>query len=64
MSLKFIDKFHAKNIIYSELSEDDPKLRQPDITKAKKILNWKPVTDLDDGLQRTFDYFKNILQDE
>ena len=64
LSSKFIDKFHAKKIIYSELSEDDPKLRKPDITKAKKILNWKPVTDLDDGLQRTFNYFKNILQDE
>jgi nucleoside-diphosphate-sugar epimerase len=54
----------VKKIIYSELSEDDPKLRKPDIIKAKKILQWDPTTNLENGLQKTFDYFKNKLLDE
>ena len=37
---------------------DDPKVRQPDITRAKAILGWEPKVGLDDGLRKTIDYFK------
>lgn len=45
-------------IIYKPLPEDDPKRRRPDISKAKKILNWQPKIDLNKGLLKTIDYFK------
>ncbi len=38
--------------------KDDPKVRQPDISKARRILNWEPQIKLDDGLQKTIEYFK------
>ena len=44
-------------IIYSELPENDPKVRQPDITLAKNILRWTPKVNLHDGLQKTINYF-------
>jgi Nucleoside-diphosphate-sugar epimerases len=43
------------------LPEDDPKQRQPDISKAQELLDWEPVVDLDQGLKRTIDYFKTRL---
>ena len=49
-------------ITYVPLPEDDPKVRQPDITRAKKYLNWGPVVGLDEGLQSTLKYFKEQLQ--
>ncbi len=48
-------------IIYKDLPLDDPKVRQPDITKAKKLLGWEPVVEREDGLKITIDYFKKIL---
>jgi dTDP-glucose 4,6-dehydratase len=45
-------------IRYKELPEDDPKLRCPDITKAKALLGWEPKIDLDAGLKLSLDYFK------
>ena len=48
-------------IIYKPLPEDDPKVRQPDITKAKKILGWEPKVDRAEGLKLTIDFFKTIL---
>ncbi len=48
-------------IIYTPLPEDDPKVRQPNIDKAKKYLDWEPQVKLDDGLQTTMDYFKKQL---
>ena len=45
-------------IIYKPLPEDDPKKRRPDISKAKKILKWQPMVDLNEGLLKTIDYFK------
>ena len=45
-------------IIYKPLPQDDPKQRQPDITKAKKILGWKPKVRLDKGLTETIAYFR------
>jgi UDP-glucuronate decarboxylase len=47
-------------IIYKDLPGDDPKKRKPDISKAKKSLNWKPKISLNNGLNKTIDYFKNI----
>ncbi len=45
-----------------ELPMDDPKQRQPDISMAKELLGWKPLTDLDEGLVKTISYFKNLEQ--
>ncbi len=49
-------------IIYKDLPEDDPKIRQPDITKAKKILGWEPKVDRKEGLKITIDYFKSVIK--
>lgn len=46
---------------YNSLPTDDPLLRCPDISLAKELLNWQPQINLDDGLLKTIDYFKNIL---
>jgi len=43
------------------LPVDDPKQRQPDISKARKILGWEPRVTLDEGLERTIDYFRTLL---
>ena len=45
-------------IVFKPLPQDDPKQRCPDITKARRILNWEPKVSLQDGLQRTYDYFR------
>ena len=50
------------NIVHKPLPQDDPKQRNPDITKAKEILNWEPKFDLDLGLDLTIKYFKSIVQ--
>ena len=44
-------------IIYIHLPEDDPKVRQPDITKARNILRWEPLISRREGLKKTIDYF-------
>jgi dTDP-glucose 4,6-dehydratase len=51
-------------ISYQPLPVDDPKQRRPDITKAKQILNWEPVVSRKEGLKRTYDYFRNLPQEE
>jgi UDP-glucuronate decarboxylase len=45
-------------IINHDLPEDDPKQRKPDISKARKILNWEPKIDIEQGLENTIKYFK------
>ena len=45
--------------IYLKLPENDPKVRRPDINLANNILNWKPKINLNDGLTKTINYFKN-----
>ncbi len=51
-------------IEFRELPQDDPKVRQPDIARAKKILNWSPKVDVETGLSKTIDYFKGILAEK
>jgi len=48
-------------IIYQPLPQDDPKVRQPNIEKAKRILGWQPKVDRADGLKITIEYFKNLV---
>lgn len=49
-----------QKIIFKELPIDDPMQRQPDISLAKKLLNWGPKIGREEGMKRTFDYFKNL----
>lgn len=55
---------HTGNITYKPLPKDDPKQRQPDITKARNILNWEPKVNREEGLQRTYEYFKSLPPEE
>jgi len=48
-------------IAYHPLPEDDPKVRQPDITKAKALLGWEPKVSRTEGIKRTLEYFKKII---
>ena len=48
-------------IEFRPLPEDDPKIRRPDITKARQLLGWEPRVPLEQGLQRTIDYFRGVL---
>jgi dTDP-glucose 4,6-dehydratase len=51
-----------QKIVYKDLPTDDPKQRQPDITKAKEILGWSPKVDRAEGLKITYDHFMKVLQ--
>ncbi|MBP92768.1 MAG: NAD-dependent dehydratase [Flavobacteriaceae bacterium] len=53
-----------QKIIYKELPTDDPLQRQPDITLAKKLLNWTPKVDRAEGMEKTFNYFKQLSAEE
>ena len=57
----FQNKFGGEKINYINPVDDDPKVRKPDISKAKQILDWEPKTDIVDGLDKTFNYFKSLL---
>ena len=48
-------------IVYQPLPGDDPKMRRPDITLAKKALGWEPKVNLFDGLQKTIEYFRTVV---
>lgn len=50
-----------QKIVFKPLPEDDPKQRQPDITKAKKILGWEPKVSRQEGLKITLEYFKKVV---
>ena len=61
--LEFAEKVLAltgtrSKIVFRDLPQDDPKVRQPDISKAKKLLGWEPRVSLDEGLRRTLEYFR------
>ncbi|TRO67362.1 UDP-glucuronic acid decarboxylase family protein [Christiangramia sabulilitoris] len=53
-----------QKIVYKELPQDDPMQRQPDISRAKKILNWEPKVSRAEGMKITYDYFRGLSQDE
>lgn len=51
-------------IVYRPLPQDDPQVRQPDITKARKLLGWEPKVALEEGLVKTIEYFRARLKDQ
>ena len=51
-------------IVERDLPEDDPKVRRPDISRAKELLHWEPKVLLDQGLASTIEYFKKALNAE
>ena len=52
--------YSSSQIIYEPLPDDDPRQRRPDITKAEEYLDWKPTTNLEDGLNKTIKYFLDV----
>jgi len=59
---KIIELTNSKSkLIQLPLPEDDPKQRNPDISKAEMLLNWKPVVNLETGLKETIDYFRSRI---
>ena len=54
----------TQKIINKELPVNDPKQRQPEISKARSILNWEPKVNRADGLKITYDYFKSLTKEE
>ncbi len=54
---------HQK-VIYKELPKDDPLQRQPDISLAKKLLNWEPKVSREEGMFKTYQYFKSLSTEE
>ena len=54
----------SQSIIYKDLPVDDPKQRQPDISKARAILNWEPKINRAEGLKLTYEYFKGLSKEE
>ena len=53
----------SSKIVYKPLPQDDPRQRQPDISKAKEILNWQPKVELKEGLLKTINYFEGAIND-
>jgi dTDP-glucose 4,6-dehydratase len=51
----------TSRIVYKPLPEDDPKVRKPDITRARELLGWEPKVGLEEGLTKTIDYFRSKL---
>ena len=51
----------SSEIVFEPLPEDDPKVRQPDITRARTLLGWEPRIDVDEGLRRTLAWFRARL---
>ena len=62
LATKIIQLTNSKSkLINKDLPEDDPKQRRPDINKAKNLLNWVPVVELEDGLTKTIDWVSSQL---
>ncbi|GAB4530660.1 MAG: SDR family oxidoreductase [Anaerolineae bacterium] len=63
---KFVNKFtnNPAGIIFKENDriKGDPQTRQPDISRAKEILGWEPRVELEDGLQKTIEYFREVVR--
>jgi len=59
---KILEKIQTEaKIEFRPLPEDDPKVRQPDITRAKTLLDWEPQVEFDDGIAETIEYFRGVL---
>lgn len=54
----------SSKIVHKLLPADDPRQRKPDISKAKALLDWSPTIELEQGLQKTIDYFERLLRAE
>ena len=54
----------TQKVIYKELPKDDPMQRQPEISKAREILNWEPKVSREEGLKITYECFKSLSHDE
>ena len=59
-SVLLLTKSKSK-IIFETLPQDDPQQRRPDISRAKEVLDWKPKVQLEEGLQKTVEYFKELI---
>jgi dTDP-glucose 4,6-dehydratase len=53
-----------QKIIFKPLPQDDPLQRQPDITRAKEVLNWEPKVTRALGMKKTYDYFRGLTEEE
>src|SRR5690554_136925 len=53
-----------QKIVFKPLPEDDPLQREPDISKAKKILGWEPKVSREEGMKKTYEYFKSLTNEE
>ena len=63
LAQKVIDKTNSDSkIIFCPLPSDDPTKRRPDISLAKKELDWEPKIELDEGLDKTIEYYSNLLK--
>jgi dTDP-glucose 4,6-dehydratase len=51
-------------LVYRPLPVDDPKVRQPDITRARTLLSWEPKVGLEEGLSKTLEYFRQKVSIE
>ena len=51
----------SSKLVFRPLPSDDPKQRKPDISKARQLLGWEPVTPLEEGLKHTIAYFDKLL---
>ena len=63
-----IEKINKRNsgnlkVIYKPLPSDDPTQRKPDITLAKNLFNWEPQISLNEGLDKTIEYFRSKIRD-
>lgn len=54
----------TQKVIYKDLPVDDPKQRQPNITRAKEVLGWEPKVSREEGLKITYDYFRSLSKEE
>nr|WP_321221273.1 UDP-glucuronic acid decarboxylase family protein [uncultured Psychroserpens sp.] len=54
----------TQKVIFKDLPVDDPLQRQPDISLAKKLLNWEPKVGREEGMKKTFEYFKSLSEED